>query len=70
MSALNGRELNAHQRGGWVILFLWQGSKFTTQEIAHLCGMTKQGAQKMMTILESSFPITIIDAKWQWVSKD
>lgn len=64
------REWNAHAKGGWVVLFLWQGSKFTTQEVANLCGMTKQGAQKMMTILEASFPITLVDSKWQWISKD
>lgn len=64
------REWNSHQRGGWIVLFLWQGSRFTTQEVADLCGMTKQGAQKMMTILEASFPITLVDSKWQWFHKE
>lgn len=64
------REWNAHQRGGWIVLFLWQGSKLTTREVAGLCGMTTQGAGKMMVILESSFPITIIDGKWQWLHKE
>ena len=64
------REWNAHAKGGWIILFLWQGSRLTTLEIAKLCGMSKQGAQKMMTILEASFPITQDNGKWVWMSKD
>jgi len=64
------REWNAHAKGGWVILFLWQGSRMTTQDIAKLCGMSKQGAQKMMVILEASFPITQDAGKWQWFGKE
>ena len=64
------REWNAHVKGGWVALFLWQGSRLTTLEIARLCGMTKQGAQKMMVNMEADMQITLVDGKWQWISKD
>lgn len=64
------RDWNAHQRGGWVTLWLWQGSKLSDRDIARLCGMTRQGAMKMMTILEAALPITKIDGMWQWVERD
>lgn len=66
----SGPEWNAHQRGGWVTLWLWQGSRFTTKDIARLCGMTTQGAGKMMTILSAALPITVVEGKWQWMEKE
>lgn len=63
------REWNAHAKGGWVVLFLWQGSKMTTREVANLCGCTTQNAGKMMNTLESSFPIVLVDGRWQWMEK-
>lgn len=64
------REWGATTRGGWVILFLWQGSKFTTKEVARLTGLRRRGAQRMMNILELDFPIGLRDGKWQWIAKD
>lgn len=64
------REWGAHTRGGWVILFLWQGSKFSNKEIARLTGLTRRGAQKMMDGLVLHFPIVLVEGKWQWMSKD
>lgn len=64
------REWGAQTRSGWVILFLWQGSKMTIQDIAKLTGLGRRGAQAMMNRLEQDFPIVPIDGKWQWVVKD
>lgn len=65
-----GRDWNSHQRGGWVVLWLWQGSRLSDQDIARLCRMTRQGAIKMMVALEAAFPVVKVDGKWQWLSKD
>lgn len=64
------REWGATTRGGWIILFLWQGSRFSTKEVAKLTGLTRRGAQRMMNVLELDFPIRQIEGKWQWVLKD
>lgn len=63
-------EWNSHQRGGWAILWLWQGSKLSNRDVARLTGMTRYGAQKMMETLSQSFPIVKIDGKWEWMEKD
>jgi hypothetical protein len=63
-------EWNAHQRGGWVTLWLWQGSRLSTRDVARLCGMTTQGAGKMMEILEQGLPITRVDGLWVWMEKE
>ena len=71
-SALNDqrRDWNAHQRAAWITLWLWQGSRLTTRDVARLCRMTTQGAGKMMTILSASLPIVQVDGRWQWMSKE
>lgn len=66
----NRREFNSHQRGGWVILWLWQGSRLSNKDVARLMGMTRWGAQKMMETLAAAFPIVFSDGKWEWMSKD
>lgn len=66
----NPREWNAHQRGAWVILWLWQGSRLSNRDVARLTGMTRWGAQKMMDTLAGAFPIVFSDGKWSWMSKD
>lgn len=63
------REWNAHIRGGWVILFLWQGSKLSTRDIARLVGVTPQMAGRMMAILSAEFPLVCQDHLWQWMEK-
>ena len=61
---------NAHIRGGSVILWLWQGSKLSTRDIARLTGITRRGAHDMMEILSCAFPIVIVGGKWQWMDRD
>ena len=61
------RDWNSHQRGGWVTLWLWQGGKLSDNDIARLCGISRQGATKMMGILEAAFPIVKVAGKWQWI---
>lgn len=63
-------EWGAHARGGWVILFLWQGSRLTNTDVGKLTGMTRRGAQKMMDGLTLHFPIVQVEGKWQWMAKD
>lgn len=62
-----GPDWNSHIRGGWVTLWLWQGSKLSDVDIARLCGISRQGAAKMMIPLEAAFPIVKVDGKWQWI---
>lgn len=65
------RDWNAHQRGGWIVLWLWQGSRLSDGDVARLCGMTRQGANKMMLVLEAAFPIMrASDGKWQWLERE
>lgn len=65
-----GPDWNAHQRGGWVALWLWQGSRLSDTDIARLCGMTRQGAAKMMDAIEAAFPVIKVDGKWEWMNKN
>lgn len=64
------KEWNAHQRGGFVTLMLWQGSKLSNTDVARLCGMTRRGAAYMMDTLATSFPIDQTEGKWHWIAKD
>jgi hypothetical protein len=63
-------EWGAHARGGWVVLFLWQGSRLSNVEVARLTGVTRRGAQKMMDGLSLHFPIIQVEGRWQWMSRD
>lgn len=63
-------EWNAHQRGGFITLMLWQGAKLSSKDVARLCVMSRQGAEKMMIILSAALPIDNPDGKWQWMIKD
>lgn len=64
------QEWNAHQRGGFITLMLWQGAKLSSKEVARLCVMSRQGAEKMMDILSAALPIVSVDGKWQWMVRD
>lgn len=60
-------EWNSHIRGGWIAIWLFQGSKLTTREIVTLTGMSKQGVEFMMEILSQGMPIVRVDGRWQWL---
>lgn len=64
------QEWNAHQRGGFITLMLWQGAKLSSKDVARLCVMSRQGAEKMMGILSAALPIDNPDGLWQWMTKD
>lgn len=64
------REKNSHQRGGYITLMLWQGSKLSNSDVARLCRMTRRNATYMMDALAAEFPLVKIDGKWQWMAKD
>lgn len=63
-------EWNSHVRGGWVMLWLWQGSRLTTRDIARLTGISIPAAHRMMVILCSHFPITRDGGEWQWIERE
>jgi len=65
-----GRDLNAHQRGGFVVLWLWQGARLSNKDIARLCCMTTQGAGKMMATLSAALPIVHQNGQWQWMERE
>jgi hypothetical protein len=59
---------NAHIRGGFIVLMLWQGSRLSDTDVGRLCGISRRGAAKMMVNLESWFPLVkCADGKWQWL---
>ena len=62
----NRREWNAHQRAGQVTYWLVQGRKMSTAEIAHLTGLSWDGAKFMMEMLSGRLPIVYAGEKWQW----
>lgn len=64
------RDWNSHIRGGWCVLWLWQGARLSNRDIARLTGMTRQGAQSMMENLAAAFPIVFAEGKWQWMERD
>lgn len=64
------REWGAHSRGGWVTLWLWQGSRLSNRDVARLTGMTPQGAGHMMRVLSAALPIVHIDGVWVWMEKE
>ena len=61
---------NAHVRGGWVMLWLWQGSRLTTRDVARLTGISIPAAHRMMVILSAAFPITRAEGLWQWIERE
>lgn len=62
-----GPDWNSHQRGAWIALWLWQGSRLSDNDIARLCGMSRQAAYRMMLTLEAALPIAKVGGKWQWI---
>lgn len=64
------REWNAYAKGGWIVLFLWQGSKFTTGEVARLTRTTDRNARRLMSSLSADFPIVNVEGKWQWMERN
>jgi hypothetical protein len=63
------REWTPIRRRGWVLLWLWQGSKLSERDVARMTELTKQGANQMMLDLAADFPLVKIDGKWQWMEK-
>lgn len=61
---------NSHIRAGWVVLWLWQGSKLSTRDIARLTGIGRRAAHYMMVNLSAAFPIVFADGQWQWMERD
>lgn len=62
-------EWSAHQRSGSVSVWLYQGSRLTTDQVARLTGLTWEGAEYMMTMLSGALPVTKINGLWQWIGK-
>ena len=64
------REYNAHQKAGLITILLKGGSKMTTEGIARITGLSRDGAEYMMDMLSVVLPIVKIDCKWQWMDDD
>lgn len=69
-STANERQFTAHQKAGQVAIWLSQGSKLTTREVARATGMTFMGAKYMLEMLSLVLPIVHLDHKWQWVRRE
>ncbi len=63
------RQWTAHQKAGQITVFLVQGSKLSTSDVARLTGMTFMGAKYMMEMLSLALPIEHRDKRWQWMEK-
>lgn len=63
------RQWTAHQKAGQITVFLVQGSKLSTNEIAQLTGMTFMGAKYMMEMLSLVLPIEHRERCWQWMER-
>lgn len=68
-SQTNQHEWTAHQKAGQITVFLVQGSKLSTGDVARLTGMTFMGAKYMMEMLSMVLPIEHRDKCWQWIQK-
>lgn len=60
-------EWNSHIRGGWIAVWLYQGSELSTGDIVRLTGMSKQGVEFMMDILSHGMPIVRRAGRWAWL---
>lgn len=64
-------EWTAHTRGGWIVLWLKTGERLKESEIAAKVAITPQWAGRLMTILETRFPIVKADdGCWQWMEEN
>lgn len=52
------------ERVAVIVFLLCKGRKFTTDEIAQLCGVTKRGAYYIMGRISRVVPLTLEDGTW------
>lgn len=52
------------ERVAVIVFLICKGRKFTTNEIAELCGVTKRGAYYIMSRISRVLPLTLDDGTW------
>lgn len=62
-------EWNSHTRGAQIAVWLKDGAKLSTEELAERVYVTTQGIDYIMVWLVRRFPIEKYDGKWQWMDK-
>lgn len=64
--AIQAGEWTAHQKAGQIAIWLYEGQRYTTPEVAKRTGMTYMGAKYMLEMMSMVLPIVQIDGKWEW----
>lgn len=70
MARSQNHEFTAHQKAGQIAIWLSQGERFTTRDVALRTGMTFMGAKYMLEMLSLVLPIEHRDSYWQWMERD
>ena len=52
------------ERVAIIVFLLCKGRKFTTDEVAELCGVTKRGAYYIMSRISRVLPLTLDNGTW------
>lgn len=69
MDDLNPDGLTSQERAGVVTALLKGGAVLTTGEVAARCGMTRNGAWRMLNTLSRTLPIACDSGLWYWVTE-
>jgi|GEM_PF-2851213 hypothetical protein len=52
------------ERVAIIVFLLCKGRKFTTNEVAELCGVTRRGAYAIMARISRVLPLTLDNGTW------
>ena len=52
------------ERVAIIVFLLCKGRKFTTTEVAELCGVTRRGAYAIMARISRVLPLTLENGEW------
>ena len=52
------------ERVAIIVFLLCKGRKFTTMEVAELCGVTRRGAYAIMARISRVLPLTLDNGTW------
>ena len=52
------------ERVAIIVFLLCKGRKFTTMEVAELCGVTRRGAYAIMARISRVVPLAPVDGQW------
>ena len=57
-------EVRPSERVAIIVFLLCKGRKFTTNEVAELCGVTRRGAYAIMARISRVLPLTFENGEW------